>query len=137
MSNDYVICMVIHVWSSFHPVTLEPSPSRYIQRNFHVIQPASLVLAVGHFDEMRKHVLGGTGWGVVMAQLLGKPLYVFDVDREEWLRWNPTSQQYQQCEGMTEDYIALPTLQDKTAIIGTREEDQAIYPTLGALFKRT
>ena len=27
MSNDYVTCMVIRVWSSSHPVTLEPSPS--------------------------------------------------------------------------------------------------------------
>ena len=24
----YVTCMVIRVWSSSHPVTLEPSPSR-------------------------------------------------------------------------------------------------------------
>ena len=30
-----------------HPISLQ-----YIQWNFHVIQPASLVLAVGHFDEM-------------------------------------------------------------------------------------
>ena len=51
-------------------------------------------------------------------------------------RWNPTLGQYQPCEGMTEEQIALPTLQDKTAIVGTREEDQAIYPTLEALFKR-
>ena len=55
-----------------HPISLP-----YIQRIYHVIQPASLVLAVGYFDEFRKHVLGGTGWSVVMAQLLGKPLYVF------------------------------------------------------------
>ena len=41
------------------------------------------------------------------------------------------------CEGMTEEQIAPPTLQDKTAILGTREEDQAIYPTLKALLKRT
>ena len=114
-----------------HPISLQ-----YIQRNVHVIQPASLVLAVGHFDELHKHLLGGTGWGVVMAQLLGKPLYVFDVDKEEWLWWDSALSQYQPCEGMTEDSIALPTLQDKTAIIGTREEDQAIYPTLEALFKR-
>ena len=114
-----------------HPISLQ-----YIQRNVHVIQPASLVLALGHFDEHRKHLLGGTGWGVVMAQLSGKPLYVFDVDREEWLRWNATTQQYQQCEGMKEEWIALPTLQDKTAIVGTREEDPVLYPTLEALFKR-
>ena len=51
-----------------HPISLQ-----YIQRIYHVIHPASLVLAVGYFDEFRKHVLGGTGWSVVMAQLLGKP----------------------------------------------------------------
>ena len=114
-----------------HPISLQ-----YIQRSYYVIQPASLVLAVGYSDALHKHLLGGTGWSVVMAQLLGKPVYVFDVDHEEWLWWNPTQGQYQQCEGMTEDYIALPTLQDKTALVGTREEDPAIYPALERLFKK-
>ena len=50
--------------------------------------------------------------------------------------WNPDTQQYRPCEGMTETQIALPTLQDKTAIVGTREEDQVLYSTLEALFKR-
>ena len=31
---------------------------------------------------------------------------------------------------MTEEQISLPTLEDKTAIVGTREEDVAVYPTL-------
>ena len=57
-----------------------------------------------------------------------------------WIRNNGFGginiQQYQPCEGMTETQIALPTLQDKTAIVGTREEDQVLYPTLEALFKR-
>ena len=102
-----------------------------------MVKLASLALAVGYFDEYRKHVMGRTEWSVVMAQLLGKPLYVFDLDREQWYWWNPTLQQYQPCEGMTEAQIALPTLQDQTAIVGTREEDPAVYPTLDALFKRT
>ena len=38
-----------------HPITLQ-----YLQRNYHVIQPAYLVVALGYFDEFRKHVLGGT-----------------------------------------------------------------------------
>ena len=54
---------------------------------------------------------------------------------EQWFWWNPTLGQYQPCEGMTEEQIALPTLQDTTAIVGTREEDKAVYPTLEALFK--
>ena len=36
-----------------HPISLQ-----YIQRNYHVIQPASLVLAVGYFDALHKHLLG-------------------------------------------------------------------------------
>ena len=115
-----------------HPISLQ-----YIQRNYHVVKLASQVLAVGYFDESRKHIMDGTGWSVVMAQILSKPLYVYDLDRNDWYWWNPTSQQYQQCEGMTEDWIALPTLQDQTTIVGTREEDPAVYPTLEALFKRT
>ena len=117
-----------------HSITLQ-----YLQRNYYVIKPASLVLATGYFDELRKHVLGGTGWSVAMAQLFGKPLYVFDldIDLEQWFWWNPTLQHYQPCEGMTEEQIALPTLQDHTAIVGSREEDKAVYPTLDALFKRT
>ena len=71
-----------------HPINLQ-----YLQRNYHVIKPASLVLALGYFDELRKHVLGGTGWSVAMAQLLLKPLYVFDLDMEQWYWWNPTLQQ--------------------------------------------
>ena len=115
-----------------HRITLQ-----YLQRNYYVIKPASLVLALGYFDELRKHVLGGTGWSVAMAQVFGKPLYVFDLDKEQWYWWNPTLQHYQPCEGMTEEQIALPTLQDHTAIVGTREEDKAVYPTLDALFKRS
>ena len=64
-----------------------------------------------------------------MAQIVLKPLYVY------W--WNPTLQQYQPCEGMTEEQISLTTLQDNNAIIGTREENAVVHPTLDALFKRS
>ena len=113
-----------------HPITLQ-----YLQRNCHVIKPASLVLALGYFDELRKHEFGATGWSVAIAQLLLKR--VFDLDMEQWYWWNPTLQQYQPCEGMTEEQIPLPTLQEKTAIVGTREEYKAVYPTLDVLFQRS
>ena len=115
-----------------YPITLQ-----YLQRNYHVIKPASLMLALGYFDELRKHVLGGRGWSVAMAQLLLKPLYVFELDMEQWYWWNPTLQPYQPSEGMTEEQISLPALQDNTAVIGTPEEDAAVYPTLDALFHRS
>ena len=91
---------------------------------------------MGYFDELGKHLLGGTGWSVVMAQIMCEPLYVFDLDRDQWYWWNPTLQEYQPWEGMTDLQIARPTLQDKTAIVGTRDETPAVYPTLDMLFKR-
>ena len=38
---------------------------------------------------------------------------------------------------MIDDQISLPTLQDNTAIVGTREEGKAVYPTLDALFQHS
>ena len=67
-----------------------------------MVKDASFVLALGYFDDARKHVLGGTGGRVAMAQILGKPLYVFDLDMEQWYWWNPTLQDYLPCGGMTE-----------------------------------
>ena len=62
---------------------------------------------------------------------------MFDVDKEQWFWWNPDTQEYQPCDSMTETHIALPTLQDKTAIVGTREEDKAVCPTVDNLFGRS
>ena len=161
MRNVYVTCIVICVWSSSHPVTLDPAQLERCHTHRHpggfsigstclpshhppvsttqLLRDQACVLsaALGYFDELRKHVLGGTGWSVAMAQIFGKPLYVFDLDMEQWYWWNPTLQQYQPCEGMTEEQIALPTLQDKTAIVGTREEGKAVYPILDALFRHS
>ena len=102
-----------------------------------MVKDASFVSALGYFDDARKHVLGGTGWSVAMAQILGKPLYVFDLDMEQWYWWNPTLQDYLPCQGLTELQVCLPELQDKTAIVGTREEVSIVYPTLDTLFKCT
>ena len=92
---------------------------QYLQRNYHVVKDASFVLALGYFDDALKHVLGNTGWSVAWAQILGKPLYVFDLDMEQWYWWNPTLQDYLPSGGMTELQVYLPKLQDKTAIVGT------------------
>jgi hypothetical protein len=35
-------------------------------------------------------VRGGTGWGVELARLWKKPLFVFDQKRSSWFRWNGT-----------------------------------------------
>ena len=36
-------------------------------------------------------VQGGTGWGAEFAKLCNKPLYVFDQDKDAWLRWTGTT----------------------------------------------
>ena len=43
---------------------------KYLRRNYHVSKDASLVLALGYFDTLRKHVLVLTRWTVAMAQML-------------------------------------------------------------------
>ena len=35
----------------------------------------------------RETVKGGTGWGAEFAKLCNKPLYVYDQNREAWLKW--------------------------------------------------
>ena len=62
-------------------------------------------------------------------------LYVFDLDMEQWSWWDPTSQQYQPCEGMKQEQSLYPPSKTKPPFVGTREEDKAVYPTLEALFK--
>ena len=133
---DAAMTMVTGAASRLGRHVTSPITLQYIQRNYHVIKDASLVLALSYFDRLRKHVLGGTGWTVVMAQMLHKPLYVFDVDMEQWYWWNPTLENYQPCEGMTETQVCNPTVQDHTAIVGAREQASAIYPTLDNLFKQ-
>src|SRR5258705_1801612 len=36
-------------------------------------------------------VRGGTGWGAEFAKLCNKPLYVFDQDKDAWLKWSGTA----------------------------------------------
>lgn len=90
---------------------------QYLQRNYHIVKPASQVLALSYFDQYRKHVQGGTGWSVAMAQLMNKPVHVYNPIYEEWNWWNQTTRQWEQCEDMRENYIPIPRLQDHTAIV--------------------
>jgi len=62
----------------------DPITQQYICRNWHIIKDASLVLAFGHLDTQKEHVQGGTGWTVDMAKARPIPIYVFDLERDEW-----------------------------------------------------
>ena len=54
------------------------------------------------------------------AKVLNKVLYVYDVEQNIWFWYNPKEDFFYACEQMSEEQYALPTLVQKTAIIGVR-----------------
>lgn len=56
---------------------------------WHQITNATQVFAVGRIQDDNT-VRGGTGWGVELARLWKKPLFVFDQERRSWFRWSGT-----------------------------------------------
>ena len=98
----------------------DPISLQYIHRNYHVVKQADLVMAFTFFAPERKVCMGGTGWGVEMAKVLNKVLYVYDVEQNIWFWYNPKEDFFYACEQMSEEQYALPTLVQKTAIIGVR-----------------
>ena len=54
---------------------------------WHQITNASEVFAVGIIQDDNT-VRGGTGWGVELARLWKKTLFVFDQERKSWFRWS-------------------------------------------------
>jgi hypothetical protein len=54
---------------------------------WHQITNASQVFAVGIIQDDNT-VRGGTGWGVELARLWKKSLFVFDQERRSWFRWS-------------------------------------------------
>jgi hypothetical protein len=53
---------------------------------WHQITNATQVFAIGLIQDDNT-VRGGTGWGVELARLWKKPLFVFDQERRSWFRW--------------------------------------------------
>ena len=49
-----------------------------------------------------------------------KKLYVYDVERDIWFWYNPDQDLFYACDQMSEKQYALPTLVQKTAIVGVR-----------------
>jgi len=114
----------------------DPITQQYVCRNWHIIKEATLVLAFGFLDSMKKHVQGGTGWTVDMAKAKNLPIYVFDLNYEEWFWWDGHSfrciHEMWQCGKV--DMHERPTLQDQTAIVGTRELYSGYVNELKRLF---
>ena len=97
-----------------------PISLQYIHRNYHVVKQADMVLALTCFQPESNLCFGGTGWAVEMAKVLKKVLYVYDVQRDTWFWYNPDQDLFYACDQMSEEQYALPTLVQKTAIVGVR-----------------
>ena len=110
----------------------DPITQQYICCNWHLIKDASLVLAFGHLDTQKEHVQGGTGWTVDMAKARPIPIYVFDQERDEWFFWN--GYRFENVNIMSDIAINPPTLQNHTAIVGTREPTPNVFRELKRLF---
>ncbi len=57
-----------------------------LQTIWHQVNNAQEIYVVGKIQP-DDTVMGGTGWGAEFAKLCNKPLFVFDQDRDAWLRW--------------------------------------------------
>ena len=114
----------------------KPTTWSYLQRNAQLVSHAKQVLAFGRFDFLRKHVEGGVGWTVQMAKQCDILLFVFDLDYEEWWYWDPQWTCFRQCKGMSEEWIAVPTLAGMTTLVGSQDVPPAVLPHLERLFQK-
>ena len=97
-----------------------PISLQYIHRKYHVVKQPDMVLAMTSLDPERKVCMGETGWAVEMSKVLNKVLYVYDVERNIWFWYNPLQDFFYACDQMSNEQYALPTLVQKTAIVGVR-----------------
>ena len=107
-----------------------PSSSRKVigllRRNYWIIKRANTVYAFGEFAQNSpglKSVDGGTGWGVEMARLLYKPLYLYSLTHNRWFEYDHFEDRFETC------LEPVVSLMGKTcAIVGTREMEDHTDP---------
>ena len=99
-----------------------------LQRNYWVVRDTNLVLAFGHFDTAKPHMLqGGTGWSVQMALEQQKPVCVYT---DRWYQFDYPQQRFVQCHP--------PYLHPQnTTIVGSRRITLQMTQELRNLFQRT
>jgi hypothetical protein len=75
-------------------------------------------------------VKGGTGWAVGMAIEEGKPVYVFDQEKEQWFTYNAIL-------GAFLPLYDTPVLTSNFAGIGTRELNDAGRQAIRDVYAKT
>jgi len=63
-----------------------PLLKKVLQLIWHVVHASDQVFIIGSIQEDNT-VHGGTGWSVELAQRWGKPIWVFDQEKEQWFVW--------------------------------------------------
>jgi hypothetical protein len=67
-----------------------PTLRKVLQTLWYQVNSGQEVYVIGTIKD-DDTVRGGTGWGAEFAKLCNKPLYVFDQDRDSWLRWTASA----------------------------------------------
>ncbi|MHC1742674.1 MAG: hypothetical protein AB9873_06535 [Syntrophobacteraceae bacterium] len=99
---------------------------KVMQLIFHMVNSGFQVFAVG-WIEANDTVKGGTGWGVELAKLFGRPLSVFDQNRNGWFTWQNKSW-----------VESLPVIEHTTFVgTGTRHLNEEGKRALHDLFQRS
>jgi len=109
------------------PLTRIPFVRNVLQAIWHQITSASQVFAVGVIQGDAT-VKGGTGWGVELARLWNKPLFVFDQERGAWFRWS----------GAAWELVPAPAItRERFAGIGTQTLSDRGRAAIQQLFQRS
>ena len=114
----------------------------FIQRTFEIARRADTVYAFGILEDDCKRVQGGTGWTVQLALDLGKKVFVYHIESEAWFHSVYTSKVVQGCLETGVPFVTLsdrdkPTLNQNSAVVGTRVLDEKTRQEIRDLFQRT
>jgi hypothetical protein len=121
-----------------------------VRRDYLQAKAADAVFAVGKILEegdtnskgykvKALQVDGGTGYAVQMAINLGKPVYVFDLNYNVWMKYNPEGLVDSDIPGQKGrfDQTDTPVLTKKFAGVGTREINEAGKQAIRDVYKNT
>ncbi len=92
-----------------------PSNNIYVnnllRRNWFQVKNADTIFAIGELID--NIVNGGTGWAVAMATIVNKPIYLFEQNKNIWMKYVYEIKEFRECKE--------PILTKKFAGIGTRK----------------
>ena len=115
----------------------------YCQRNWFQAHHSEAVFAISYIiapgdkdknnrknETDRETVAGGTGWAVEMAIQMGKPVNVFDMNKNKWYHWGYASQTFV-------EWPETPWLTETYAGIGARVLTKQGREAIEEVYKKT